>query len=127
MKTHLLDRIDRWAEQAGDRPVHESAGTTLTWSELVNRSNALAVELTRQLPGDRRPIAIRGHKEPQLLVAFLACAKSGHPYVPIDASMPGERADKIVAACAAPMVLDAEAIASLSATKHPVSPPEGRV
>ena len=111
---HLLDQIDEWGRKAPDRPAHISSGRSMSWSELVNRSDLLASKLAALLPGNRAPIAVVGHKEPEMLVGFLGCVKSGHPYVPIDVSIPPERRERIITIAAAALVLDAGKITELA-------------
>lgn len=111
---HLLDRIDQWGRRAAGRAAHVSAGRAMSWEELVGRSDALAVQLAEMLPGNRAPIAVVGHKESEMLVGFLGCVKSGHPYVPIDISIPKERQEKIAAIAEAPVVLNAQKIAEMA-------------
>src|SRR5690606_1362326 len=72
---HLLDRIDRWADLAPDRCAHRSGERTLTYAELRVQSDLLAAWIEGNLGDDRSPIAVHGHKEPEMLVAFLAAAK----------------------------------------------------
>jgi len=92
----LLARIDHWGEIAPERPAHISEGRTLTYEELKSQSDALAAWLTQKLGDNRAPIAVIGHKENEMLVAFLGAVKSGHPYVPIDLSIPPQRIERIV-------------------------------
>jgi D-alanine--poly(phosphoribitol) ligase subunit 1 len=66
-----------------------------------------------ELGDNRAPIAVRGHKEPEMLIAFLAAVKSGRPYVPIDSSIPDQRAQKIIEASGAARTLTPDAIAQL--------------
>ncbi|HET6407116.1 MAG TPA: AMP-binding protein, partial [Chthoniobacteraceae bacterium] len=77
MITHLLDRIAHWAEAAPERVAHRSGERVLTYAELHRRSNALAAWIQAELADDRSPIAVRGHKEPEMLIAFLGAVKSG--------------------------------------------------
>src|SRR4051794_28175965 len=102
---HLLDRIDQWARLAPDRTAHSSGNTILTWRELIERANAFAAWLDCELGENRAPIVVRGHKEPEMLVAFLGTVKSGRPYVPIDVSIPEQRAQRIIATAQAARVL----------------------
>ncbi len=95
---HLLDRIDRWGREAPDRLAHISGDRTLTYGELVAKSNALAVHIARTLNSDRSPVAVVGHKEPEMLIAFLGAVKAGHPYIPMDASLPAQRIEQVVEA-----------------------------
>ena len=96
MSSELVERIDRWARVAPERLAHVSAGRRLTYGELACRSNALAAYLARTLPDDRSPVAVLGHKEPEMLIAFLGAIKAGHPYVPIDTLTPPQRVERTV-------------------------------
>ena len=92
----LLARIDHWAEVSPERPAHVSGDRSLTYGELRAQSDALAGHLEARLGESRAPIAVIGHKEPEMLIAFLGAVKSGRPYVPIDLSIPAQRAERIV-------------------------------
>lgn len=100
----ILARIEHWAGTCPDRPVHISGGRTMTYGELWRRSSALATHLLLTQPCDRRPVVVRGHKEPDMLVAFLATVKAGRPYVPVDVSVPDERFSQIITASGAGLV-----------------------
>src|SRR6266705_1521711 len=112
---HLIERIDRWAAVAPEATAHISDGRTLTYSELRRQSVALACYLTERLGEDRRPIAVLGHREPEMLVAFLGSVKSGRPYVPLDTALPQQRIDKILATSRAALVLTPKDILEFSA------------
>ena len=104
----LLDRIDQWGRRVPDRVAHQVNGTALTWSELVRRSDAVASELANMALEPASPVVVRGHKETEMLLGFLGCAKAGHPYVPVDAGVPEARVEKIIAASGARLVLTPE-------------------
>ena len=74
---HLVDRIERWTQAAPDRLAHVSGGRTLTYRELSRRSDALAARLGELLPRDTSPVVILGHKEPEMLIGFLARSSRG--------------------------------------------------
>jgi len=93
---HLIERIDKWSIQSPERPAHLSGGRCLTYGELARQSNILAGWLESRMPGDTSPIAVFGHKEPEMLVAFLAAIKAGHPYIPIDTAAPAQRVEAIL-------------------------------
>ena len=113
---HLLDRIDEYGRTSSDRLAHVSGDRRLTYGELLARSNAVAAWLDSQL-GDRRvPVAVRGHKEPEMLVAFLGAVKSGRPYVPIDYMTPEQRVQRVVEIANAGIVLTPEKVAEIAAT-----------
>src|SRR6266513_4753523 len=110
----LIERIDRWAAVAPEATAHISDGRTLTYGELRRHSDALACHLTERLGEDRRPIAVLGHREPEMLIAFLGAVKSGRPYVPVDTALPQQRIDKILATSLAAALLSTEDIAQFS-------------
>ena len=111
----LIERIDHWAVVSPDAIAHISDGRTLTYGELCKRSDALARYLTERFGDDRRPIVVLGHREPELLIAFVGAVKSGRPYVPIDTTLPQQRIDKILATSRALLVLTPKDIVQLSA------------
>jgi D-alanine--poly(phosphoribitol) ligase subunit 1 len=92
----ILESVRRWSRLAPEHPAQVSSGHILTYRDLDRSSDALAAFLSASLPDKASPVAVIGHKEPEILVAFLAAAKSGHPYIPIDTSFPKSRIDTIV-------------------------------
>jgi D-alanine--poly(phosphoribitol) ligase subunit 1 len=119
---HLLDRIDQWGRTAPDRIAHRSGERTMTYGELLARSDALAAWIQAELGDTHVPIAVHGHKEPEMLIAFLAAVKSGRPYVPIDYSIPAQRVDRILQSADAALVLTPERVASLANEKPEAKP-----
>src|SRR5258708_19394169 len=86
----IIDSIQHWANVSPDQTAHISADRSLTYGELARRSDILADHFLHTFPAadTRRPIAIYGHKEPELFVPFLAAVKSAHPNVPIHLAIP---------------------------------------
>ncbi len=121
----LLAQIDRWGRETPERIAHRSGDRTLTNGELLARSDSLAGWLHAEFGESRAPIAVRGHKEPEMLIAFLGAVKSGRPYVPIDLAIPGQRAERIVQTAEAALVLTPERIDEL--TREPRPAPTRRV
>jgi D-alanine--poly(phosphoribitol) ligase subunit 1 len=112
---NLLDRIDSWGRLAPDHPAHISGGQRLTYGDLLERSDALAAHLARVLPDDASPVAVVGHKEPEMLVAFLGAVKAGHPYVPLDTSLPPQRIERIISTAGARLTLTPTDVAAVTA------------
>jgi D-alanine--poly(phosphoribitol) ligase subunit 1 len=112
---NLIERIGHWAVVAPKATAHISDGRTLTYGELRSHSDALACYLTQRLGDDRSPIAVLGHREPEILIAFLGAVKSGRPYVPLDTAVPQQRIDKILATSCAALVLTPKDIQQFSA------------
>ena len=121
----LLERVDAWGRSQPDRPAHVSRHGRLTYGELLHRSDAVAAHLARVLPDDRSPVAVLGHKEPEVLVAFVGAVKSGHPYVPIDTAVPPQRVERIVATAGARVTLTPADVAAVAAA--PAAPPARRL
>ena len=114
---NLLERIDHWGTVSPDAIAHVSDDRSLTYGELCRRSDALALYLAERFGDDRGPIAALGHREPEMLIAFLGAVKSGRPYVPIDTVFPRRRIDKIVAISRAALILTPQETAQFSATE----------
>src|SRR3981081_1478636 len=110
----ILDAIDRAARDFPEKIAHLSGSRTLTYQTPRHDSHALAAHFTERFPGDKSPVAIIGHKEPEMLVGFLAAVKSGRPYVPIDVSIPAQRAERIVQSSGAVATLTPPQISALS-------------
>jgi D-alanine--poly(phosphoribitol) ligase subunit 1 len=110
----ILERISHWARVAPGHPAHKSAGRSLSYGELARRSDSLAAYIRHSLPDDQSPIVIVGHKEPELLIAFLGAAKAGHPYVPVESAVPRQRVEQIVETAGAVLTLTPERVSELS-------------
>jgi D-alanine--poly(phosphoribitol) ligase subunit 1 len=111
---NLIQRIDHWATAAPEATAHLSGDSTVTYGELRRRSDGLASYLTKRFSDDRRPIAVLGHREPEMLIAFLGAVKSGRPYVPIDIALPRTRIDQILASSNAALTLTPDQIRQCS-------------
>ena len=114
----IIERIDHWGRTTPDRPAFISGGRTLTYGELRRRSDALAAHLAGSL-ADKAPVIVLGHKEPELIIAYLGAIKSGRAYVPVDTAVPPQRIERIAAASGAPVILTPETIAEFSSGQTP--------
>ena len=121
---NLIEQIDRWALAAPSAIAHISGDQRLTYGELHRRSGALAAYLAKRFGDDRSPIAVLGHREPEMLIAFLGTVKSRRPYVPLDTVLPRQRIDKILAISRPALLLTPENVARLSCGATPA--PETR-
>ena len=116
----LFANIERWAQQRPDRPAHvgvNAQGTreVLTYGELLAKAGWLAAHLRRELPADHSPLIVLGHKEPEMLVGFLGVVGSGHPYIPLDDSLPAARIEAVAASSGAGLTLTPARIAEICA------------
>ncbi len=111
---NLIEQIDHWALAAPNAIAHISGDRRLTYGELRRRSDALAAHLAKRFGEDRSPIAVLGHREPEMLIAFLGAVKSRRPYVPLDTVLPQQRIDKILAISRPALLLTPEEITEIS-------------
>ena len=65
----------------------------------------MAAYLDSRLEGSKTPVVVYGHKDPYMLVCFLACVKSGRAYCPVDISVPAERIKDIIEVTKSPVIL----------------------
>src|SRR5437667_3004037 len=113
---NLIEQIDHWALAAPNAIAHISGDKRLTYGELRRRSDALAAHLTKRFGNNRSPIAVLGHREPEMLIAFLGAVKSRRPYVPLDTVLPQQRIDKILAISRPALLLMPEDVTELSSS-----------
>jgi len=105
----LIETIDSWSHRCPRRIAHRYRDSAMTYETLRAHSDALCLWLheqarTHAVPRGT-PVVVYGHKESGMLTGFLACAKAGHPYIPVDVSVPGERLARIIASSGAWMLL----------------------
>lgn len=107
---NILKTIREHSEMYPERLAVQSGEDKLTYGELELYSNRLAAYIENICKGDKRALAVYGHKSPYMLVCFLALVKSGRGYCPIDVSVPKERVDMILDALDADVCLAVEPI-----------------
>ncbi|MCX6045852.1 MAG: D-alanine--poly(phosphoribitol) ligase subunit DltA [Chloroflexi bacterium] len=115
----ILKQIDLWGQIAPDRPAHISEHGALTYGELCRQSDSLAGQLAQWLPDDGAPVIVLGHKQPEMLVAFLGCVKAAHPYIPLDTALPAQRIARISDTAGVRLVLTPEHIAEIVKLSRP--------
>ncbi len=109
-RDHQLDRTlnELFADVVRDAP-HATAlisdDQLMTFSELDNRSSALAWLLVERGVGPETPVGVSIHRSFDMVVAVLAVVKAGGAYVPLDPTHPRDRIALIVQDSAMPMVL----------------------
>lgn len=80
----------------------------ITYSQLWEHSDKLAAYIKSMCGSDQSPVIVYGHKHPMMLVAFLACVKSGRAYVPIDINVPRNRIENIIDSVSPELILATE-------------------
>lgn len=102
----LLTRIAQHAVRKSEQIAYRTEGQMLTYGMLWDKSRRLAsllhaIKLERQTP-----IVVYGHMGIDMPVSFLACVQAGHPYIPVDTSIPIERVRLIVEKSGAGVVIN---------------------
>ncbi|MFI1400451.1 amino acid adenylation domain-containing protein [Streptomyces sp. NPDC020681] len=99
-------------EERAARTPHACAVTTdgsqLSYAELNGRANRLARRLIAAGAGPDQLVALAMPRSAELIVALLAVLKSGAAYLPVDPSMPADRARHILADARPACVLTSE-------------------
>lgn len=110
----LSEKIHDWAIICPERVAHRHAETEITYACLESGSNSAALWLYElslaQGIARQTPVVVYGHKENEMLVLFTACIKAGHPYIPVDSSVPTERLRQIIEASGARIVLSPQRV-----------------
>ena len=95
---NILKKIQEYACRRPEQIAIRCGDSALTYGELWNYSDGLAAWFLQTQGDDRSPVAVYGHKDPWMLVCFLACVKAGRGYCPIDRSVPQTRVEMILQA-----------------------------
>ncbi|MDD7765561.1 MAG: D-alanine--poly(phosphoribitol) ligase subunit DltA [Peptoniphilaceae bacterium] len=70
---------------------------SVTYKELMLYSDRLAKYILQNCGvGNKDAISVYGHKDFLMLVSFIACTKSGHPYCPMDISFTKNRVEDVL-------------------------------
>lgn len=87
----LLTRIDRQAQYSPEAIALQFLNETITYRELVQRSELWACGLIAQgvRPGDA--VGVYGERSLDMTIALLAIQKAGAAYVPLDPELPAAR------------------------------------
>ena len=83
----------------------EAAGRSVTYSELAERSAALARHLRRLGVGPEVRVALLAERTPEAMVGLLGVLEAGGAYVPLDPGHPPERLAWMLQDAAAPVLL----------------------
>lgn len=84
----ILRRLAQTALSDPQRSAVKCGGAVLTYGELDRKSTLLAKKINAALGQDRSPVMVFGHLQPDMVLCFLACLKSGRPYLPCDSATP---------------------------------------
>lgn len=108
MRESILNIVENIAKNEGDRIAIKSTKGQLTYGQLWQQSDSLALWLDNELGSNKKPVMVYGHKNPQMLVCFFACVKTGRAYCPVDISMPKNRIEEIAASIGNEIIMATE-------------------
>lgn len=84
--------------------IKEDSRQRMTYAELDAWSDSLAVSFAEWSPKGK-PVVVYGHKSPLMLVCFIAAAKAGLTYAPVDIAYPSDRVNDILDQIGHPLVV----------------------
>lgn len=102
----LLTRIAQHAARNPEQTAFRTEDQVLNYRLLWDRSSRLARLIHATQLERQTPIVVYGHMGTDMPVSFLACVKAGHPYIPVDTSIPMERVRLIVEKSGARLVIN---------------------
>ncbi|MDN6968159.1 D-alanine--poly(phosphoribitol) ligase subunit DltA [Oenococcus sp. UCMA 17063] len=92
----ILSKIDENAINDPKSIVYDNLGKQNNYADLKEYSDSLAAYIDRLGIADGASIMIFGGQEFEMIASFLAAAKSGHPYIPVDINSSDERINSII-------------------------------
>lgn len=105
----LLKRIADHYNDIADRTAVDSVSDgTVSYGELWEKSGKLANYIEEKMGSDKSPVVVYGHKQPYMIIFFLACVRSGRAYCPEDISVPEDRVKSIIERTGCGIILTAE-------------------
>jgi D-alanine--poly(phosphoribitol) ligase subunit 1 len=110
----ILRKIEEYAACQGERTAFRSRTGEISYGELWERSGRLASVIENLMCDNRDPVIVYGHKDPLMIVSFIACIRSGRAYCPVDINTPAERITQISEKIGEPLVLMAEKTSAAS-------------
>ncbi len=92
----MLNTIKEFAQLQPDALAYISPSSELTYGELWRQSEQIAAFLLKQKLKKHSPVIVYGHMEASMITSFIGSVIAGHPYIPVDTSIPLERVIKII-------------------------------
>lgn len=95
MTNDIIKKVNEFAYSHSNDLCFDSENQKMTYKELDMYSDSLAAYIEQHYP-NKESIIVFGGQDARMLISFLACTKSGHAYVPVDAHTPLDRVQMIV-------------------------------
>lgn len=105
---NMLQQIENIAATNPEAIAYESEGMIVSYGELWQKSNEVAAAILAKGLPENSPIVVYGHMSPMQIIGFLGATKAGHPYIPLDISIPSDRITHIIKASEASFILHTE-------------------
>ncbi|MGG1401013.1 D-alanine--poly(phosphoribitol) ligase subunit DltA [Bacillus salipaludis] len=105
----LLSTIKKIAETQPNAIAYVSENQEISYGELWKKAEKTASFIINLALKPLSPILIYGHMQPEILPAFLGSVTAGHPYIPVDTSIPMERITKIIESSKTKLVINVSA------------------
>jgi D-alanine--poly(phosphoribitol) ligase subunit 1 len=102
----MLNKIRDFAHKQPETLAFKSPNKEISYQDLWVKSDQTASFLINLNLTAGSPVVVYGHMEPEMLVSFLGSVKAGHPYIPVDTSIPMERVVKIVESSGTELVIN---------------------
>lgn len=108
INVNIIQLINLYGKENYSSTAHINRDSVLTYGELISKSDSLSCYLIEKYGEDKTPIIVFGHKQHEMLICFLACVKAGHPYIPVDSSLPFERVRDIISNSRSKLIFNIE-------------------
>ncbi|MDF3000678.1 MAG: hypothetical protein K0Q48_797 [Bacillota bacterium] len=105
MDKTMPELLDEQTEKTPDNIAVSCGESSITYRELKDRSNRLAVRLQALGVGRDSVVGLAFYRSIEMVVAVWGVMKAGGAYLPIDPSNPPERAEHMLTECEAKIVL----------------------
>ncbi|MGE8202981.1 D-alanine--poly(phosphoribitol) ligase subunit DltA [Heyndrickxia sp. NPDC080065] len=116
----LLQSIQQISINHPNRLAFINRSLVLTYQDLWSRSDHLASYIQNHADEQHSPIIVFGHMAPEMIVSFLGSVKAGHPYIPVDISIPIDRIKKIIESSKAEYFIATEEIEDDFLNNYPI-------
>lgn len=112
--TNVLEYLELAAEHHGDRVAMEDGDRTITYSQLRIAAKKIGVMIKEKgLTKEDKPVGVYASRDIFTPIIYMGILYSGNFYVPLDADMPQEKREKIIAQSGMELILSADDVREL--------------
>lgn len=110
----IVEQVEQWVVACPDAPAVSDSEVVLSYRELNECANQVAQYLRAQGLERNQTVGILLERSVNFVVALLGVLKAGGAYLPLDAEMPQERIDYMLADSGAAVVLTSRALQGIA-------------